>query len=54
MSVFGAIIVGLGYAIWHNGRTLRRDGDDLTRRERLNRNIIIGCMALVPNVTSFM
>lgn len=46
ISVFGAIIVGLVYAIWHNGRLLSRDSGDLTRRERLNRNIIIGCMAL--------
>lgn len=46
MAVFAAIIIGLGYAIWRNGRALKLDGDDLTRRERLNRNIMIGCMAL--------
>jgi hypothetical protein len=46
MAVFAAIIVGLGYAIWRNATALKREEDDLTRRERLNRNIMIGCMAL--------
>jgi hypothetical protein len=46
MAVFAAIIIGLGYAIWRNGRALKLDGDELTRRERLNRNIMVGCMAL--------
>lgn len=46
MVVFGAIIIGLGYAIWRNAATLKREEDDLTRRERLNRNIMIGCLAL--------
>lgn len=46
MAVFAAIIIGLGYVIWRNGRALKLDGDELTRRERLNRNIMIGCMAL--------
>lgn len=46
MAVFGAIIIGLGYAIWRNAVALKREEDDLTRRERLNRNIIVGCMAV--------
>jgi hypothetical protein len=46
MAVFGAIIIGLAYAIWRNVRGLNRDADDLTRRERLNRNIMIGCTLL--------
>lgn len=46
MAVFGAIIIGLGYAIWRNAAALKREEDDLTRRERLNRNIMTGCLAL--------
>lgn len=46
MAVFAAIIIGLGYAIWRNAAALKRQEDDLTRRERLNRNIMIGCLAL--------
>jgi hypothetical protein len=46
MAVFAAIIIGLGYAIWRNVRALKLDGDALTRRERLNRNIMLGCMML--------
>jgi uncharacterized membrane protein YidH (DUF202 family) len=46
MAVFGALIIGLGYAIWRNAKVLKRDEDGLTRRERLNRNVMVGCMAL--------
>lgn len=46
MAVFGAIIIGLGFAIWRNAAALKREEDGLTRRERLNRNIMIGCLAL--------
>jgi small-conductance mechanosensitive channel len=46
MALLGAIIIGLGYAIWRNAAALKREEDDLTRRERLNRNIMIGCLAL--------
>ncbi len=43
---FAGIIIGLGYAIWRNARTLNLRGDDLTRREKLNRNIMLACMLL--------
>jgi hypothetical protein len=43
MTAFAAIIVGLGYTIWCNIRTLKHRGDDLTRREKLNRNIMLAC-----------
>jgi hypothetical protein len=46
MAVFGALIIGLGYTIWRNATVLKRDEDGLTRRERLNRNVMVGCMAL--------
>jgi hypothetical protein len=46
MAVFGAIITGLGYAIWRNATALKREEANLTRRERLNRNIMIGCLLL--------
>lgn len=46
MVVFAAIITGLGYTIWRNARTLKFRGDDLTRREKLNRNIMLGCVLL--------
>ena len=46
MAVFAAIICGLSFAIWRNIRALKRDGDDLTRRERLNRNITLACTLL--------
>lgn len=41
--VFVGIIIGLGYSIWRNARTLKLDGDGLTRREKLNRNIMLAC-----------
>jgi hypothetical protein len=46
MAVFGAIIIGLGYTILRNAKGLKRDDNDLTPRERLNRNIMIGSTAL--------
>jgi hypothetical protein len=42
-SVFAAMIAGLGYAIWRNSRKLMASNEPLTKRERLNRNILIGC-----------
>lgn len=42
-SIFAALIVGLSYAIWTNSRKLRADNEPLTKRERLNRNIMLGC-----------
>jgi hypothetical protein len=46
MAVFGALIIGLCYIIWRKATVLKRDEDGLTRRERLNRNVMVGCMAL--------
>ena len=46
MAVFAALIIGLGYAIWRNVKTLRLDGAELTRRERLNRNILVACLLM--------
>ena len=42
-SVFAALIAGLGYAIWTNSQKLRASNEPLTKRERLNRNILLGC-----------
>lgn len=42
-TVFAALIAGLGYAIWTNSRKLRASNEPLTRREKLNRNILLGC-----------
>lgn len=39
---FGAIIAGLSYAIWRNAKKLKSNGEPMTKRERLNRNIILG------------
>lgn len=40
---FGAIIVTLVYAIWRNGQKLKESGETMSRREKLNRNIIVVC-----------
>ena len=39
----GAIIAGLTYAIWRNARKLKSSLEPATRREKLNRNILIAC-----------
>ncbi len=51
MTVFAGIIVGLAYAIWRSVKALRvkalsLDAGNLTRRERLNRNIVLACALL--------
>lgn len=43
MFVFSAIIAGLSYFVWINSKKFRASGDMLTNREKLNRNIILGC-----------
>lgn len=42
-SIFAALIAGLSYAIWTNSRKLKANNEPLTKRERLNRNILLGC-----------
>lgn len=42
-SVFAALIAGLGYVIWTNSRKLKANSEPLTKREKLNRNILLGC-----------
>lgn len=39
----GIIIAGLSYAVWRNARKLQAGGANMTRREKLNRNIIVAC-----------
>jgi hypothetical protein len=43
LTGFGTIIAGLIYAVWRNARQIRSNGENMTRRERLNRNIIVAC-----------
>lgn len=43
LSVFGTMIAGLVYLVWINGKKFKESGGTLTNRERLNRNIILGC-----------
>lgn len=40
---FFAIIAGLAYAIWRNAQKLKASGEPTTKREKLNRNIILAC-----------
>ena len=40
---FAAIIIGLAYAIWRNISKMKASNEGLTRREKLNRNIVWGC-----------
>ena len=40
---FGAIIVGLAYTIWRNANKLKAGGEPTTKREKLNRNIVLAC-----------
>jgi hypothetical protein len=46
LGVFIAIGGGLAYSIFRNGRTIKLTQEPLTRRERLNRNIMVGCGVL--------
>jgi uncharacterized membrane protein YidH (DUF202 family) len=39
-------IIGLGYWTWRNASAQKVHGEDLTRRERLNRYILAGCIGL--------
>jgi hypothetical protein len=39
-------IIGLGYWTWQNAKAMKVPGEDLTRRERLNRYILSGCIFL--------
>lgn len=43
---FGAIIAGLSYAIWRNARKMKISGEIMTKREKLNRNIVMACGVL--------
>ena len=40
---FVGVMVALAYAIWRNARNLKLNGGPATRREKLNRNIVIAC-----------
>lgn len=42
LAGFGAVIAGLTYAIWRNVKKLKSNGEPMTKREKLNRNIIVG------------
>lgn len=42
LAGFGAIVAGLSYAIWRNAQKLRSNGEPMTKREKLNHNIIVG------------
>lgn len=43
LTVFCVIIAGLIYLAWISGKKFRTSGGMLTKREKLNRNIILGC-----------
>jgi hypothetical protein len=42
LAVLGAIIAGLAYVIWRNAKKLKSNSEPMTKREKLNRNIILG------------
>jgi hypothetical protein len=46
LTVFVAIIATLAFTIWRNSQALKSDGEPMTRRERLNRNIMLSCVLL--------
>lgn len=46
LAVAVAVIIALAYAIWRNLKAMKSDGDDLTARERLNRNLLVACTVL--------
>ena len=39
-------IIGLGYWAWQNAKAMKVPGENLTRRELLNHNILLGCVFL--------
>lgn len=39
----GVIIAGLSFVVWRNARKLQASGANMTRREKLNRNIVVAC-----------
>jgi hypothetical protein len=41
LAVFIAMIGGIAYAMWRTGRKIRSSGDGLTRREKLNKQILL-------------
>jgi hypothetical protein len=43
LCIFATIIIGLAFAIWRNVRKMQASNEGLTRREKLNRNIVWGC-----------
>ncbi|WP_353207349.1 hypothetical protein [Sphingorhabdus sp.] len=48
-AIFAAAIlaiIGLGYWTWQNAKAMKVPGENLTRRELLNRNILSGCIFL--------
>lgn len=40
---FFAIIASLAYTIWRNAKKLKSSGEPMSKREKLNRNIILAC-----------
>ena len=50
---FAAIIIGLAFAIWRNVSKMKASNEGLTRREKLNRNMIYG-FVLVTNIDNVM
>lgn len=42
LCIFATIIIGLAFAIWRNVRKMQASDEGLTRREKLNRNMIYG------------
>ena len=43
LTVFIGIILGLAYSIWRNVQKMKLSSDPLSRREKLNNRILIGC-----------
>ena len=43
LAVFTAIIGGLAFTIWRNAQKIKLSADPLSRREKLNNRILIGC-----------
>ena len=43
LAGFGAIIASLTYAIWRNAKKLKTSDEPMTKREKLNRNILAAC-----------
>lgn len=43
LGSFVAIIAALTYIVWRNVKSMRAEGEPMSRREKLNRNIMVAC-----------